>query len=150
MPGVSLKVIGLERVRRNFRAMGKRATNQQGGFWNFWGARAFRQVIKNFAEEKGPNGKWEDLADSTKAARRKGPRKRGFKILQDKGRLRASTRFKSFKDKALVFSNVKYADFHQHQHKKYKRPPKRQFMWVPSGFIKKMADRFAKFVVGGR
>jgi phage gpG-like protein len=73
--------------------------------------RAISQVFAtdteaNFASESGPLGKWPALKNPT-------PRRKGGKILQDRGRLAASiTPFHSA-DEAGIGTNVAYAAIHQ-------------------------------------
>jgi len=82
-----------------------------------WGIQGLKWVDENFAKQGAllQEGKWKDIADSTKAARRKGKKKSkyGPKILIDTGDLRKSfnTRFSS--DGIYIGTGKEYAPPHE-------------------------------------
>ena len=139
---VSLKVTGLDKVIKRFDGMRKRAVKSQP-FWGPASLLAFKKVISHFEQEKGPKGRWKELSPVT-IARRRG---QSSKPLQDTGRLKGSILNKAFNNKAIVFTNVKYAIFHD---KGTKKIPQRKFMWIEDGFVKTLADKYGEFVVDGK
>lgn len=118
-------------------------------------AMAHSKVIDHFAKERGPDYKWEPLRPGTIAKRRK----RSSKPLQDTGRLRASIRSLSFKDYAIVFTNMVYSGTHQYGARKgsygqtkFGAPipwgtiPARSFMWISKDDIKRFGDIIAAYI----
>jgi phage gpG-like protein len=69
----------------------------------------YHDVLDHFEKEMGDNGKWEKLKDSTIAQRKK----KGYwpgKILQQTGTLKRSVTSRVFRDKAIVGTNLEYAE----------------------------------------
>jgi phage gpG-like protein len=84
------------------------------------GVNLLKLVDKGFKTEgEATTGKkWKGLAASTKFARRKGKGKKGPKILQDKGILRASFTSQPEKKKVRVGTAINYAEVHEFGGKK--------------------------------
>jgi phage gpG-like protein len=144
MIGLKLRVSGIDNMKKKLAAAAKRGGNNVE-FAEYVAARAYKECMKHFEEERGPEGKWEPLKPVTLARRRKGPHGGSAKILQDTGRLRASILFRGFKNKALVFTNMIYGAVHQMG---FKQIPARPYLWVGDEFLDKMGKAYAKFIKG--
>lgn len=129
---IRMKVVGLDKVQKSFAYRQSMLVNLKPLF-TVIAAKAHRNVIDHFEKEKGPKRKWPRWS-------RKNPKtgirtffssrpygRGGNKILQDTGRLKGSVRFTGKRRQAEVFTNVKYAKFHQ---KGTKNMVKRPFMYI--------------------
>lgn len=141
MIGASVKTVNFKRTRKALKRIEDRL-EKPTGFLATAGARGHREIIRHFAEEEDEKGKmWENLAVSTLAARRVGltPKK-----LVDTGRMRAAIIWSKFGKSGVRFlALVKYAIYHV---KGTDKMPKRNFMYFPSAFLKKLARGFSKYV----
>jgi phage virion morphogenesis protein len=101
-------------------------------------SRIWKEQMRHFDMESGPDGKWEPLSDSTLARKRAGRGSGSPKILQDTGRMKNSIMPSSDKNGAYVStgSNVKYAPYHQEGTKNI---PQREYMWLSDEFIDDMS-----------
>ena len=84
-----------------------------------------KDVMDHFSQEQNPSGKWHPLSQST--LRAKSP-KTG--ILKDKGLLRLSIRGKSFKNEAHLYTNTKYAKYHNDPDSVPSYGYLRKFLWI--------------------
>jgi phage gpG-like protein len=151
---LKLQKKNFEIVAKKLKDASERAENAKN-FWDVVAGRAYKQVIKNFQDERGPDGRWAPLkverARDLKAGRKrvaKGLKKRGHKILQDTGRLRGSILFRYGKNFAELWTNVAYAEDHQYG-VPARNLPQREFLWVPEDFLKNIADSLTKYVTKG-
>lgn len=142
MIGVNIKSTGFDNMRRKLDKAASDA-KKPARFSDYLSARAYKEVIAHFQKEEGPDRKWDSLKPTTIARRRLGGG--GAKILRDTGRLYSSISYRGEESKAVVFTNVQYAPTHQDGSKNV---PQRKFLWVSNGFLKIMAEAFAKFIKG--
>ena len=124
-------------------------------FWGALTALSFRDVIKHFERQKGPEGKWKKWSDlyATHMGR---IGKGGNKILQDSGRMRQNlfqanetTRIKKGQllyNPAQTKSGFGYAKAHNEGSKKL---PKREFMWLTDKAVTNMSKLMAKHTTKG-
>ena len=71
-------------------------------------------TLKKFSEERGPNGAWKPLAESTVARRRKGKRGgRSDKILQDTSALKRSIHSVADMTSVDIGTPIHYGSYHQ-------------------------------------
>ncbi len=147
---ISLKVWHLEQAKKRFKTM-QFITRNPKTYLDKIGAIAFRDVIKHFREERGPDGKWEpillDTGRTGKQRKRNAKTKKSPKILQDTGLLRVSTRWRTEGNDVVIYNGVKYADYHQQQHKQYDIP-QRKFLWISSQAGMAIAKTILKSIVG--
>ena len=113
-----VKLFGLANDLKNPRALYAR-----------WGIQGLKWVDENFVKQGAllQEGKWKDIADSTKAARRKGKKKSkyGPQILIDTGELRKSFNTR-FSDKGVYVGTEKtYAIYHESDAPRKKLPQRR-------------------------
>lgn len=151
MIGMTVKVHGLDGVRKMIRGVQKRATGpfDDPKFAEYVGSRGFTQIIKNFRAQSGPGGKWPELAESTKKRR-----PASSPMLQISGLLRGATKWRKHGKAAMLFINMsKRSATHN-----YGRPPvggfkqaipQREFMWFPNDFLKKAMNAYTKYVLNG-
>jgi len=142
----TVKFSGLDNARTYFKKMQEKTRNPKT-YLDKIGAIGFKNVIKHFREEMGPDGRWEPIIQDTGRTKRARKSKKNPKILQDTGLLRASTRWKVDGNDAIVYNRTKYADYHEQQHKKYSLP-KRSFMWMDRAAIIHAAKTIMKSIVG--
>jgi phage gpG-like protein len=151
---LSISAKNMDVVKKKLSQAAERCKNQYG-FWDVVAGKAYKQVIDNFRQEQGPDGKWEPLQKrrtrDTKMARKKMAKAkpiRGGKILQDTGRLISSIRYRVGKSFVELFTNLKYAAAHQYGDSP-RNLPQREFLWVPKDFLKNVAESLAKYVAKG-
>jgi len=89
-------------------------------------------VMRHFAREEGPTGKWAPI------------RRRG-KILQDTGRLKASIKPRAGRKEAIVETDVPYARKHQEGI----GVKQRQFLWLSPRSQKTIAQALMDWVIHG-
>ena len=135
---ISIQVNNLKEVTDFLKKTGGRLTNPKVAM-DIVGAKGFKDVMQHFRDEAGPSRKWTPL----KRQRKRG----GSKVLQDTGRLRQSTRFKTVGNVANIFNNVKYAGIHNFGGKKI---PQRKFMWISKGAVTSMIKTLARFITTGK
>lgn len=145
---LELKVIGAKLTARHFLERSARAKKPRQ-IMNVIGAKAFKDVLNSFDKEENENGKkWAKWKDP-KTGQRVTPRpygRGGNKLLQDTGLLRESIRWKTSKKWAKVFTNRKYAKYHD----KGKGTMKRQFMWVNTKLRLSFVKMLAGYIKDGR
>jgi len=137
-----IKLQGIKKTIRAFKKIEKNL-NDPSKVMKTIAQMGVKDVDAHFRNESGPNGKWETLDKDRSRKRDKG----GDLILNDSGTLKRSIRGSVQKKAAVVSTNIKYADFHQHQNKKYSRPPQRKFLWISDKASKLMAKILGKFIV---
>lgn len=138
----SIKLKNIKRVIKDFAKVVKNLENPQKAMSTI-ATMGLKDVDEHFRNEKGPSGRWKPLAKSRSRKRDKG----GQLILNDTGILKGSIRGKAIKKQAVISTNVDYADFHQHQKKRYKRPPQRKFLWISKKAREAIAKILGKFIV---
>jgi phage gpG-like protein len=134
--------------------------------------KSWRNVVNHFSKEEGPNGRWPDIADSTKAA------KGSSGILKDTGRLRQSNMWRVVSPKELhVYNTTKYAAIHNYGGRVPDRYPKngkylvftgsdggkvfakkargfkmkkREFMWLSPATYRSIAATLLSYVSRGK
>ena len=116
----------------------------------------FRDIIKHFEEEKGPEGKWAPWA----ASYRKQLERRGFsgnKLLQFNGRLRNSFTPEKWRktnagpewyNPAQTKSGFPYAAHHDDGPSDGSKP--RKFMWLSDGALDDISKITLAYVLGGK
>jgi len=144
MIGTRLRISGIDKIKEKVAAASRRGGNLVQ-FTEYVAARAYKECMKHFRDEAGPDGAWAPLSPATILRRRQGRGSGGAKALRDTGRLWTSILFRGTRDAALVFTNVRYGAAHQYGAKNI---PKREFLWVDEGFLGKMAGAFEKFIRG--
>lgn len=147
---IKFKAIGLRVVKSNFRRINKRMEKPKTGLDKI-AIVGYRDVLDHFDKEEGPDRQWarwnRKRKDGTREFFSRRPTKRGGKkLLQDTGRLRVSTRFRTLFTEAHVYNRVKYAGFHE---KGTKNMPKRRFMWMSAKARKKVTKLFSRYIVKG-
>jgi phage gpG-like protein len=143
MINLSVRTSGFEAIRKKMTDASKRAQNNVD-FSDYVAARAYKEAMKNFDEEKGPDGRWASLSPQTIARRRKGKGSGSDKILQDTTRMKQSIIYSASKNIARVICNMAYGIIHQDGIK----VPQRKFLWVEDDFLKAMSEKYAKFIKG--
>lgn len=119
----------------------------------------FKDIVKHFDEETGPDGKWPARSPVTQkiyadiaAGNRKPPKgiaRRAFsptnKILQLTGKMRQSVIPSGIKDESRssvrIFSNADYSARHNDG------TPRRQFLWMSDGAMQDMGEAAANIWV---
>ncbi len=130
---ITMQMKGLSMAQKYFKNVQYKTRNPKT-YLDKIGAIAFRDVIKHFREERGPWGKWKGI-------------KRQGRILQDTGLLRVSTRWRTEGNDVVIYNGVKYADYHQQQHKQYDIA-QRKFLWISSQAGTAIAKTILKSIVG--
>ena len=83
-------------------------------FWQSVGMYMIKQTMRNFENERSPEGiKWQSLSPARIKQRKKRSKKGHFKILSDTGELRRSVAYQAFKNRVIFGSNLIYAATHQ-------------------------------------
>lgn len=128
-------------ARKRFKEMLEKARNPRVAMERV-AIMGWRDILTHFQQQRGPDGPWEPLARNR---RRKGNPKKGLghRILQDTGTLRSSIGWRTEGVDAVLFTNLEYADYHEHQLKDYKRP-KRSFLWISNIAMKNILLYVAK------
>lgn len=149
---MTVEIKGLKRLQGRLSGMEDKLKHNKKAM-SFIGQSAWREVVKNFDDEKDSDGKaWPKWSKrDPKTGKRKfyntRPTQRGgSKLLQDTGNLRQSNRWKATDNLAMVFNKVKYAKYHD---KGTKFIPKRKFMWIGRKARKTYADFILKYIVKG-
>lgn len=146
---VNIKAVNMKEVVKNFehyiRNAGKLPMDSIA-------ARGHKNVIKHFDDQMGPNGKWRMPKPATLRARakRSANKEKSSSILAlvDTGMLRNSILFKSLNNEAHIYTNIKYAKYHNPMDGTPPGKgiiPERKFLWItPSvkGGLKKMIINF--------
>lgn len=135
--------IEMEALRVRLQKMRDRASNPNP-VMGYIATMMHKDVMDHFDKEMGPNAHWKPLSPVTEAMRRKGKGKRGNKILQDTGLLRASIRPNNTKDTASVGTNVEYAEQHNEGDG---RIPQRKFLWLSKPMIDLIKAKVGKFII---
>lgn len=146
---ISMKVNGFEEIKNKTKMMNERTKNMNTVLSVIAG-KIWKNVMNNFKEEIGTEGYWQPWRKKIKDG---GYRfypyrpygRGGDKLLQDTGRLRSSIRYTVFKDTAVVYTNIKYAKYHQEGTSNI---PKRDFMWIPDSEITKYKLSLLKYIKG--
>ncbi|MCP4648911.1 MAG: hypothetical protein GY853_02355 [PVC group bacterium] len=134
---MTVEIKGLDRVQRRFQKMQKKAANPKKAM-DVIGSMGWREVVQNFDNEKNEDGTPWPAWSKKYAEKRK-----GGKMLRDKGTLRNSTRWKASKNTARIYNKLKYA----RRHDQGIKMPQRQFMWLEKATYKKMANFILKYIV---
>lgn len=124
-------------------------------FWGALAALAFRNVIKHFQDESGPEGRWKAWS-RIYAERMQRVGKGGNKILQDTGQMRQMLRTADDRSRisqgilvynpALTKNGFPYAWAHDTGQG---RLPQREFMWMDSTTLNKMSKIMAEYTTEG-
>ncbi len=141
---INVHVIGLPELKDHIQQLGNRMLNLNVPLAISAG-KAHRNVINHFEKIQSPTGKWRQLTERTLRQRTHG----GSKPLQDTGKLKNSVRFKSYKNKAEVFTNIIYAGVHNYGYKKM-NIPQREFMWLDKLTRESINKTIGSFIVRGK
>ena len=148
---LEIKGIGVDKLKLRFIKMQNRA-KEHAQVMSAIGAMGYKDVIKSFRLEKNEDGsKWlrfKDRKGNRVPVRQtivKGKKRGGTKLLQDTGLLRSSIRWKSTKKWAKVFTNIKYAKYHEEG----KGEMHRSFMWVDTKIRKKVGPMIRRYILNG-
>lgn len=115
---------------------------------------AFRDIIRHFQSEEGPEEAWEPWSEIYEAHMIK-IGKGGNKILQDTGNLRQQNQpanRRKVQDGVLFFNPAKtkggfpYAFAHDNNEQPRKKLPRRPFMWLSENALEDMAQNTLKFI----
>ena len=112
--------------------------------------RMLRDSLQAFSKKQDPVTlkAWKPLAESTIQGRRK----RSNQPLQDTGTLRNSIIGRGFGNRAILFTNVKYAEFHQKKNRLSNKPnkkiPRRRFMGLSRLKKKQYKDLLVRWIYG--
>ena len=133
-----------EAAKASMKAMLERVHNPSNAMDRV-GAMGWRDVMDHFKRKEGPDGPWEPFSKNT-------TRKRGkmasAQLLQDTGTLRSSIKWRNEGNQVVLYTACNYADYHEHQHKDYGRPPQRRFLWVSDITLKNILMYVTKFLAG--
>ena len=129
-----VKIIGLDKIEKLTKDIADRLKDSSKCM-EIIANQSRSDVERHFSKEEGDTGKWEPL------------KKRSGKALQDTGRLRSSFQTKHSKNSANVYTNVKYAGYHNFG---TSRIPQRKFMWN-SKEIRDLFDKtYLDFILRGK
>ena len=126
---------------------------QRRNIGGLFSAYVFKDVMSHFANESGPDAKWEPWSDLYGKHLEKLGRS-GNKILQYNGRLRQSftpTNWRAVSEGVLFYNNAKtanefpYAAAHDEGGPKL---PQRKFMWLSDKAVDDMLAATLKFLAG--
>lgn len=139
----SLKLIGFEAVSRSMERKRKKLKDQSKA-----NAQAVviadRWIQKNFQEQGKAVGGWQPLAPATMAARRRGKKPLGTKILIDTGELRRRWKHLYNSKMAAIQSGVDYAE----KHEKGIGVPKRRILPESKDIMPDLKKIFGEFIEG--
>lgn len=97
-------------------------------------------VKQHFKDESGPNGKWDDISEDTKQAKKSGGSKYKSNILRDTGTLFQSIVYESTERTASV--GVSPAGKYGRYHQLGEGQKKREFMWISEKAFGDMQNLF--------
>jgi phage gpG-like protein len=158
-----VKLEGLSEVQKRFNNIQKRM-QKPNTVLDLAAAKGWRNVIKHFRDERGPDGKWKDTKEAVgfgsatlqRKPKKKQNLKKSDKLLQDTGRLRMSNRWRVLGNKAEVYNNTVYAATHNYGDtrnikvfgKKTVKAtwPQREFMWLDDKTIDSIVKIFIKYL----
>lgn len=103
-------------------------------------AKMYKEIIRHFEEEEGPDGKWERWQFRGRRINYRPYGRGGNKMLQDTGRLRNSFMWDLLPDEIRVFTEVEYASYHQFGTSKMVARP---FLW----FEERSYEEWAEYIV---
>jgi len=133
--------IEAEKAKKSFQLMQERVKNPRYAM-NVIAVIGWKDVLDHFAKEEGSYRKWPDISETTKR------RKQKTRILVDHGLLRWSTLYRTNSKEAIIYNKTQYADYHQHQHKKYNLE-QRDFLWLSEKAKKLIYKYILKFFIEG-
>lgn len=149
---ISIRITGIENVRRKFQAMALRSRTYLPIF--AWAEIELKKaMVENFTAEGLPSGGWAPL--SPQYASWKAIGHPGAPILVRTGRLfraiasspGAGTRIGPTSAQFAFAKGIEYAKFHQYGTEKM---PKRQIVYEPKGFAREFAHHAGWWVAEGR
>lgn len=142
---ISIKVNGLNKVSKRFNEMKKRSENPNT-ISKVIAVKAWKEVLSHFKKELGKKGKWQPFKIGGRWTGKGQNRKfdSGAKLLQNTGRYRNSTLWKTGKNDIVVYNNTKYGKYHEFG----KGRMKRDIMWLPKNKIKEFIKTFEKYLAG--
>ena len=144
---IAMQVKGLKEVFEKTRKINNRARKLNTPM-SIIAAKAYKEVMNNFREQKSPTGIWEKWLFQGKRVSTRPTKRGGTKLLQDTGRLRGSIRFSAGVTSAKIYTNVKYAGVHQYGSAK-KNIVARPFLKVSLKKIKEFSRFLERYLIRG-